>query len=134
MSLPRKAWRAPVLIGTLCIAPFLSSGPPDSEALLAELRSGGCEALPLLATHHPEELTLALMSELARHEEPLVRELVAHQDWIPHVNLHDQLAVAATLEPASTRTRALTWITYRTTSRDVLTREAIASYWQTRER
>ena len=132
MSLLHKAWRAPALFGALCIVPFLSSGPPDSQALLALLRSGGCEALPVLTTHHPEELTLALMKELALHEEARVRELVAHQDWTPHVTLHDQLAVAATLEPASTRARAMTWITYRSTSRDVLTKAAVASYWQTR--
>lgn len=134
MSREIKSWLAPVILALMCVAPFLTASSLDAETLLARLRSGDCAALPLLATHQPEELTLDLMTELAQHREPRVRELVGHQDWIPHINLRAQLAVVATLEPASLRERAMIWITRRTTSKGTLTRDDLASYWKTRKR
>jgi len=134
MSAHRHPWATPIILAALCVAPFLGGGPLESEALLARLRAGDCEALPLLATHQPGELTPALMTELAQHEDPRVRELVGHQDWIPHVNIRTQLAAVATLEPAHLRERAMIWVSRRSTSRGALTREDLASYWQTRKR
>lgn len=134
MSQSNRAWCAPITLGLLCLIPFLIPQETDAEALVGRLKSGDCEALPLLANHHPEELTLELMTTLARHEDHHLRELVGHQDWIPHINLRKQLEVAATLEPAELRQRTMIWIARRTTSRAALTLQDIASYWDSRNR
>jgi len=128
-----KSWGAPILLGAICAAPFIGSAPADAASLLKALRSGRCDALAILATHHPEELTPELMRELATHEDHRLRELVAHQDWIPHIPLRDQLKVCATLEPRELRDRARIWSERRTTSRETLTRSDIVTYWQKRE-
>lgn len=132
MSQSNRAWCAPITLGLLCLIPFLTPQETDAEALLVRLNSGDCEALPLLASHHPEELTLDLMAALARHEDHHLRELVGHQDWIPHINLRNQLSIAATLEPAELRGRAMIWIARRTTSKEALTLLDIATYWDSR--
>ena len=134
MSHSNRAWCAPITLGLLCLLPFLAPHETSAEELLGRLKSGDCEALPILANHHPEELTLELMAALARHEDPHLRELVGHQDWIPHINLRNQLSVAATLEPAELRERAMIWIGRRSTSREALTLRDIASYWGARNR
>jgi hypothetical protein len=134
MSQLKRAWCAPIALGLLCLTPFLVPQETDAQALLSRLHSGDCEALPLLANLHPEELTLELMTALARHEDHDLRELVGHQDWIPHINLRNQLTVAATLEPAEVRQRAMIWIGRRSTSREALTLLDIGSYWDSRNR
>ena len=126
-------WGTPLALALLCLAPFFSARQPSEEALLHRLRSGDCEALPLLSAAHPHALTSALMEELARHEDLRLRELVAHQAWIPHVKLREQLTRIATLEPLELRERAKVWAERRTTSRETLTRADIAAYWASRE-
>ncbi|MCH2102814.1 MAG: hypothetical protein MK297_02250 [Planctomycetes bacterium] len=133
MNPKRVSWATPIALALLCAAPFLSKSRASEEVLLQRLRSGECEALPLLAAGYPHALTPALMEELARHEEHRLRELVAHQAWIPHVKLRDQLTRIATLEPRELRERAKVWAERRTTSRETLTRADIAAYWTSRE-
>lgn len=132
MSYPKRPWCAPIALGLLCLLPFVLHKETGAEALLIRLKSGDCDALPLLASHHPEELTLDLMATLARHDDLRIRELIGHQDWIPHVKFHSQHAVAATLDPAHVRERTMIWILRRTTSRDALTNADIATYWHSR--
>ena len=126
-------WGAPLLLSLLCATPFFLAPSRDAGALLKSLRDGDCAALAVLAAHHPEAITPELMRELSTHEDLLLRELVAHQGWIPHVQLREQLAVCATLEPLSLRDRAKLWTDRRTTSRDTLTQADLATYWQTRK-
>jgi len=123
-------WRWPTALVILCSLPFVLSGVDDADSLVLRLKDGGCEALPVLAVHHPDRLTLDLMKSLAQHEDPRLREIVGHQAWNPHVNLRTQLSVAATLEPASVRKRAMIWIARRTTSKETLTAVEIHSYWR----
>ena len=133
MSPKRDSWATPIALALLCAAPFFSARQPSEEVLLQRLRSGDCEALPLLAAAHPNALTSALMEELVQHEDHRLRELVAHQAWIPHVKLREQLTRIATLEPRELRERAKVWAERRTTSRETLTRADIAAYWASRE-
>lgn len=111
----------------------LGLGRPLRDTSAATLRdqliAGDCEALPLLAAHHPETLTQEFIRSLAAHTNPRLRELIAHPAWIPHISLQAQAELVRTLEPAPLRRRATLWLARRPTSQRTLTTADIASYW-----
>lgn len=133
MSKMSVSWRAPLTLAALCILPFLLQGSSDPDTLRERLLEGDCEALPVLARYHPELLNQELQETLLLHPDHRLRELVAHQAWIPHVSLQSQADAVAKLEPVELRERALLWLSRRTTSQLSLTLEDLASYWSSRD-
>ena len=127
------SWRTTLALAALSILPFLLPRPSDADTLLARLLGGDCEALPVLARHHPQALDLELYQTIASHPDPLLRELAAHQAWTPHIALSTQLEVVGALQPPALRERALLWLSRRTTSQKTLTLADIDSYWSTRD-
>lgn len=127
------SWRTTLALASLSILPFLLPRPSDADSLLARLLGGDCEALPVLARHHPQALDLELYQTIASHPDPLLRELAAHQVWTPHIALSTQLEVVGTLQPPALRERALLWLSRRTTSQKTLTLADMDSYWSTRD-
>ena len=70
---------------------------------------------------------------LLEHADHRLRELVAHQAWIPHLDLRFQVEAVSKLEPPRVRERALLWLSRRTTSQKTLTLEDIDAYWTSRD-
>lgn len=133
MTPKTPSWRAPLYLLALAALPFLLPYSTDATTLTARLLDGDCEALPVLAQHHPEALTTELLQTLATHSDPRLRELTLHQAWIPHIPIHAQLEIARTLEPPELRQRAHLWLSRRTTSLKSLTLKDIESYWTSRD-
>jgi hypothetical protein len=104
----------------------------EVDEITSSLLSGDTAALPLLAASHPEALTLDLMRELASHPDERLRELTAHQEWIPHVSIDQQIQVVRGLEPAWLRDRATLWLTRRATSQNTLTLSELETYWNSK--
>ena len=108
---------------------LLSWQETGATELSSALLEGDSTALPRLAASHPEALTLELMRALAAHPDARLRELTAHQDWIPHVSIKDQMQVVRGLEPEALRARATLWLTHRATSQNTLTLSELETYW-----
>jgi hypothetical protein len=112
---------------------MLSMSASDAVEQRAALIGGDCAALPRLAASHPEELTLALMQELATHHDERLRELTAHQAWTPHISIKQQIKVVRALEPEQLRTRCELWLTRRATSQNTLTLSELRTYWNSKQ-
>ena len=133
MTTRPPSWRTPLTLGALVVLPFLLPRSTDPQALRERLLGGDCEALPVLARHHPQALDLELYQTIASHPDPLLRELAAHQVWTPRIALSTQLEVVGALQPPALRERALLWLSRRTTSQKTLTLADMDSYWSTRD-
>ncbi len=111
---------------------MLSPSTSDAVEQRAALIGGDCTALPRLASSHPEQVTLALMQELATHPDERLRELTAHQAWTPHISLEQQIKIVRALKPDWLRARGELWLTRRATSKNTLTLSELKTYWNSK--
>ncbi len=111
----------------------LSMSTSDAAEQRAALMGGDCAALPRLAASHPEELNIELMRELAAHPNERLRELTAHQAWIPHISIEQQIEVVQGIKPERLRASCELWITRRATSKNTLTLSELQTYWSSNQ-